>query len=171
METSIQPVCVVGIGNEYRRDDGVGIFIARSLRKRQMPNAAIQEHQREATGLIEQWRDFKTVILVDAVSSGAAPGTIHRFVIPPDELPKSIFYASTHTFGIADCLELARTLNQLPSRVVVYGIEGRDFQMGVGISKEVLLSSQKVIDDIQEEIDDLLKTPFNTGDSSCTRCP
>ena len=107
METSSPPVCVVGIGNEYRRDDGAGLFIARSLRKRQMPNTAIKEHQREATGLIEQWRDFKAVILVDAVSSGAAPGTIYRFVIPPDELPKSIFYASTHTFGIADCLELA----------------------------------------------------------------
>lgn len=148
-------VCVIGIGNEYRQDDGVGIYIARSLRRRQLPDAAVLEHQSEATALIERWQDFKTVILVDAVSSGEKPGTVFRFVIPPDRLPKSVFCASTHTFNIADCIELARTLNQLPRKLIVYGIEGKNFQMDEGLSKEVLMAAQKVIDDIQEEINDL----------------
>ena len=112
-------VCVIGIGNEYRRDDGAGIYVVRTLRKRRLPDALILEHQSEATGLIERWQDFKTVILVDAVSSGDKPGTIFRFVLPPDRLPKSVFCASTHTFNIADCIELARTLNQLPRTLII----------------------------------------------------
>ena len=31
---TLQKVLIIGIGNEYRRDDGVGLVIARTLRER-----------------------------------------------------------------------------------------------------------------------------------------
>lgn len=151
-----QNICVIGIGNEFRQDDGVGIYIARNLRKREMPDVAIMEHQTGGTDIISEWEGYQTVILVDAVSSGDNAGKTYRFVIPGDQLPKSVFCASTHTFNIADCIELARALNQLPEKLIIYGIEGKNFQMQEGLSKEVLIASQKVIDDISEEITDLI---------------
>ena len=44
---------------------------------------------------------------------------------------------STHAFGVAEALELARALNRLPPCLLIYGIEGKNFAMGTGLSPEV----------------------------------
>jgi hypothetical protein len=64
------------------------------------------------------------VVIVDAVTSGAAPGTVHRFEPRDGALPSDLRFASTHAFSIADALELARALGRAPQRVVVFGVEG-----------------------------------------------
>jgi hydrogenase maturation protease len=87
--------------------------------------------------LIEAWRGAGSVIVIDAVTSGAEPGTIHRFEANTETLPKSLFRYSTHAFSLAEAIELARALGELPSRLVVYGIEANDFTAGVGLSSAV----------------------------------
>jgi DNA-binding transcriptional LysR family regulator len=52
-------------------------------------------------------------------------------------LPKSGFRCSTHAFGVAEAIELGRGLGNLPQYLVVYGIEGKNFAAGVGLSAEV----------------------------------
>ena len=48
------------------------------------------------------------------------------------ELPAELFRASTHHFGLAEAVELARAVGQLPERLVVFGIEGASFGRGRG---------------------------------------
>ena len=95
------------------------------------------EHEGEAVDLLELWRGFDAVVLVDTVRSGAAAGTIHRIDASTEPLPSPLRRASSHTIGIGEAIELARTLGGLPARVVVYGVEGERFETGAEISEAV----------------------------------
>jgi len=77
------------------------------------------------------------VIIIDATMSGEAPGTIHRFDASAQPIPKSSFRCSTHAFGVAEAIDLARALGNIPQRLMVYGIEGKNFAAVVGLSAEV----------------------------------
>ena len=127
---SAPPTLVIGLGNAYRGDDGVGLVVTRRLRELALPNVTVREESGEGAALIEAWKNSDTVILVDAVQSGAAPGTVHRLDASRAPVPLRFFHYSTHAFSVAEAVELARALNQLPPRVILYGIEGRDFSAG-----------------------------------------
>ena len=105
-------------------------------------------------GLIDAWEGADTVWLVDAVSSGAEPGTVHRVDAGRDELPRELFRASTHAFGLAEAVELARALDRLPSRVVVYGIEGTSFAAGEGLSVAVEAAVGQVVEAVRKEVEE-----------------
>ena len=64
--------------------------------------------------LMDAWEGAETVWLVDAVSSGAQAGAVHRVDASEEELPARLFRASTHHFGLAEAVELARALGRLP---------------------------------------------------------
>src|SRR5271165_7198320 len=120
--TAMQPdIVVIGVGNEYRSDDGAGIAVARRLRERFPTGVTILEENGEGAALIDAWQGATRVMLVDAVRSGAPPGTIHRLDAQAAPLPAGFFHYSTHAFSVAEAVELARSLGQLPSHVTVYG--------------------------------------------------
>lgn len=143
---------VVGVGNDWRGDDAAGLEVARLLRSTAPPGARIVEYQGEPSGLIDTWQGEGEVILVDAVSSGAPPGTVHRLDPLRGPLPPDLFHASTHHLGVADVVELARALERLPSRLALYGIEGRDFDTGAALGAEVRSGVDQVAREIAEEL-------------------
>ena len=102
--------------------------------------------------MIETWKGADFVILIDAVHSGGTPGTIYRFDAKTNLIPDSFFHYSTHAFSVAEAVELARALNQLPRRLVVYGIEGKTFDAGVGLSPEVEAAADEVLRSVKEEL-------------------
>jgi hydrogenase maturation protease len=128
---------IIGIGNEYRGDDAVGLIVARRLRERLSDSVKVLEQTGDGAALMEAWLGAETVIVIDAVASGAAPGAIHRFDANTRPIPKNAFRCSTHAFGVAEAIELSRALTRLPPTLVVYGIEGKNFATGVGLSPEV----------------------------------
>ena len=101
---------------------------------------------------MDSWKDSDTVIHIDAVHSGAQPGTIHCFDVHTQTIPTKFFHYSTHAFGIAEAIELARTLKQLPPHLIVYGIEGKCFEAGIGLCWEVEKSAQEVVKRVQQDI-------------------
>jgi hydrogenase maturation protease len=84
--------------------------------------------------LLDALAGVEAAILIDAVQSGAAPGTVHRFDAAAQALPPTLLRCSTHALGVAEAVELARALGQLPARLAVYGVEGADFDIGDGLS-------------------------------------
>jgi hydrogenase maturation protease len=121
---------VIGIGNEWRSDDGAGLEVARRLGGLTLPG--------EPIGLVEALDGSDEVTVVDAVFSGAAPGTVHEFEAGAEPLPVALFgSSSTHALGLAEAIEIARSLGRLPTRVRVLGIEGIRFEYGRGLSPEV----------------------------------
>ena len=144
---------VVGIGNAWGRDDAVGLVVARKLREQLPPAVAVVELEGEPVGLLEAFDGEDDVWLVDAVSSGADPGTVHRRDATDGELPAELFRGSTHLLGVAEGIELARALGRLPRRVVVFGVEGASFAAGEGLSPAVEEAVARVVAAIREEVE------------------
>jgi hydrogenase maturation protease len=141
---------VIGVGNAYRGDDAAGLVVARRLRER---GVATLEQEGEPVGLIEAFAGRSAVVLVDAVHSGAAPGTVHRIDAAAGPLPATLRGStSTHAVGLGETLELARALGRLPPRALVYGVEGARFETGAGLSDEVEAAIAPLVDAIAAEL-------------------
>ncbi len=147
-QSELLQVLVIGIGNDYRSDDGVGLAVVRDLKTKQLPETLCLESDGDGTSLMEIWHNANKVILIDAVSSGAQPGTIYRFDALTQSIPASCSFPSTHAFGVAEALQLAHVLEQLPASLIVYGIEGKKFIAGTELSPE----SQNVISEVVERV-------------------
>ena len=143
-----QKVLIIGIGNEYRCDDGVGLVIARTLRERLPGSVSIKEESGEGAALIEAWQGYERVILIDAISSGSTRGTIFKIDVRKKKVPAKLFHSSSHAFGTAEAIELARVMKTLPRELRIYGIEGAAFTAGRTISDSVQVSAQKVVKQI-----------------------
>lgn len=119
-----------------RGDDGAGLEVAREVAMR-APGVVAVEHEREPSDLIELWSGAGLAIVVDAVR-GQKPGAIHRVDVEGGRLePRSSAGASSHALGLDEVIELARALDRLPGRLVVFGIEGERFDTGSGLSAAV----------------------------------
>ena len=145
-------VVVIGVGNEDRGDDGVGLVVARRLSVRAPSHVRVVELGSEGSALLEVWRDADTAMVIDAMQSGAAPGTVRRFEAQEHPLPAALFHHSTHTLGVAQHIELARALRQLPKRLVVYAIEGRQYAMGRALTPAVARAAGCVVEQVVQEI-------------------
>ena len=122
------------LGSRYRGDDAVGPLVADRLRA---AGAAVLDCDDEPTRLLDAWAGLNLVVIVDAVSSGAAAGTVHRVEAGEGPLPRELGLASTHAFSVPDALELGRALGRAPRRVVVIGVEGVAFAMGDPVTPAV----------------------------------
>ena len=141
---------VIGVGNRYRSDDGAGLEVAARLRSR--AEMVVCETEGEPVGLLDVWEGEEAVIVVDAVSSGAVPGTIHRLDASAAALPASIAGApSTHAVGLGQAIELARTLGRLPAKLIVYGIEGESFSAGEQLTPRVQAALETLVEQIHQE--------------------
>ena len=145
-------IVIIGVGNGYRSDDGAGIAVARRLRKLFPTGVRILEESGEGAALMQAWQGVTWVWIVDAVRSGAPPGTIHRLDARAAPLPTGFFHYSTHAFSVAEAVELARSLNQLPAHMVVYGIEGSNFAAGLELSPAVGQAVEAAVEQLAQEI-------------------
>ena len=138
---------VIGVGNPNRGDDGVGRTVARLL----SPHVSVVEHNGEATSLLGVLREEDCVWLVDAAQSGAAPGTIHR-IDCAGEAPIPDRTMSSHGFGPAEAVGLARALGSLPRHCIIYAIEAADFTAGAPLSPPVERAAHQVAARILAEL-------------------
>jgi len=159
--TPIPPVLVVGIGNPDRGDDGVGPLVVRQVAEHLPPDlichVGIIERTGDALALIDDWAGRDAVVLVDA----AAPVSVrvHRIDLLEDRLPDDMSLSSTHAFGVAAAVGLARTLGLLPRRVIVYAVEGEQFVPGAPVSEAVAAAVAGVATLVAEEVAGLLREP------------
>lgn len=109
----------------------------------------------EPTRLLDLWDGLDTVVVVDALSSGAAPGTLHRVDAGDGPLPRDLRLASTHAMGIGDALELGRALRRAPRRVVVLGLEGASFGMGEQMTPAVAGAVDALVSSVLHELEEV----------------
>jgi hydrogenase maturation protease len=136
---------VIGIGNAWRGDDAAGLAVARRLRTCRPPGLRVVEREGEPLDLLDEWADADEAIVVDAVRSGSAPGTIHRIEATEHPLPVESFNTSSHLLGVGETVELGRALGRLPGRLIVRGIEGGRFETGARLSPEVERAAETLV--------------------------
>jgi hydrogenase maturation protease len=113
--------------------------------------ALVLEREGESTGLIESWSGAKALWLLDAVSSGARPGTVHRVDASQDDLPER-FRGSIHHFSLRETVAIAQALGRLPERVVPLGIEGERFDLRRRADTRVAAAVPEVVAAVRGEV-------------------
>jgi hydrogenase maturation protease len=169
-------LCIVGIGNTWASDDAVGPKVVRRLQNQPPPISRqplqqtngdepeaevrpvviFQTLAQPPVELLDLMEHCDILIVVDAVISGAPPGTIHRHLWSPDLLSsRGQERASSHGLGLREMLELAAKLEQLPAKVVLFGIEIKSTELGHGLSAEVAEALPQVVEQLRREIEQL----------------
>ena len=145
-------ILVVGVGNELRGDDAAGLLVVRKLRNLNLPGVRVIESSGDSAKLMDAWAGFDAVFVVDATTAVARAGTVHRFEGHRQPLPSDLLGASTHSFGLAEAVELSRHLGRMPPELIVYGIEGESFDIGQAVSPAVTASIQTVFEIVTAEV-------------------
>ena len=142
-----QKILIAGVGNELRQDDAFGVLLAKKLiDEAQFPdNVTVMEIGSAGIHLVQQLFDkYDVLILLDVVSWGGEPGTIHFKEIEVKdirELPheeKNDFMADMHYINPLKALMLAKALNVYPQKVLFLGCESAEHEeIGIGLTPEV----------------------------------
>ena len=149
-------IVIIGIGQELRGDDAIGPVIVREW---QNNNQSSDNHLRAeicplpGLELLDLFEDAHTAILVDAVQSGAKPGTVH--ITDMNQLVSfGVGSGSVHGFGVAETLALGKQIDPspIPERLIVIGIEILHLDLGEPISQEVRESIPIAISEIENII-------------------
>lgn len=145
---------VIGVGNDDRGDDAFGLMVARHIASRAIPGVTVLTEQREGTALVSAWEQSSAsvFILIDAMSSGTEPGKVVRLEVEAQNFTTRDFLASTHGIGVEQAIELARALGVLPPRLVLYLVEGEQYELGAGLSVAVEAAIRPVCDAVCREI-------------------
>jgi hydrogenase maturation protease len=134
---TVSRTVVIGVGNEFRRDDGLGPAVAAELATYQLPGVSVVVSGGDPVELIAAWRGAELAVVVDAVHrEPPTPGRIHR-ITSDDGLPSASTSTSSHGFDLPAALRLAEALDRRPGRLVIYGTEGLEFGFGPGLSPGV----------------------------------
>jgi len=146
---------IIGVGNEFRGDDAAGLAVSRRIAALKLPHIQVIELNGEGADLIEAWQGVESVYLIDAVSAQGLVGSVYLFDAQKQPLPVQYFGISSHAFGVAEAIEISRSLGQLPPKFVVYGIGCRNFDPGSNLSPEVRQAVENVIRQLLQEIEGL----------------
>ena len=145
-------VVVIGVGNALRGDDAAGLAVAENVRAHAPDSVAVRVCEEEPSRVLDAFDDAEVVFVVDAVSTGAPAGTLHRFDASDAPVPSRELRSSTHALGIGEALELARALGRLPRRTVVFGVEGSEFNAGEGLTPAVREGVSRATERVLEEV-------------------
>lgn len=144
---------VIGVGNEFRRDDGAGPAVIARLRDLVPPGVRLVVTDGEPARLVEAWTGAALAVVVDAVRAEPPhPGKIHRLVL---DQPRSGARrgASSHGLGLDDAIALATALDRMPGQLVVHAIEAADLTQGPGLSPPVAAAVDAVARAVLGDLD------------------
>ena len=130
-------ILLVGIGNEFRGDDAVGLLVTERIRRLNCSHVEILTLSDHLDSLLDLWPNYELAILVNAICSGAEVGTIYCRDLLRQPLPHTVTTTSTHSLDPLQLVRMARTLNRCPRNLFLVGIEGCDFAAGASISHHV----------------------------------
>ena len=141
---------LIGIGNPYRRDDGVGPALIVALETAGLPGVRLVAADGEPATLIGAWQDAELAVVVDAVlCEPPRPGLVHRTIWAPGEQASerlaapggpSRAAASTHGPGVPDAI-----------RLVVFAVEAANLGFGPGLSEAVAASLPRLTRAVRAE--------------------
>lgn len=137
---------IIGIGNEFRSDDGIGIHIVRELKNR-YPELNTSESDGNGVELLSLYQGNDLLIIIDAAYAEKEEdiGKILHLNLNETVDFSNIKLFSSHSFGLVESLKMGKILNAIPDETHLYLVFARDFSFGNKISEEVKQSTEKII--------------------------
>ena len=144
-------VVVVGLGNSYRRDDGVGVAAATALDDLGLPGVCVRTGIAEPMSLLDVWTDAELAVVIDAaIVTPSAPGRIRRYDL--SEVPTQSDGLSSHSVDVGRAHALGQALGRVPDTLAVFTIEVADTGHGTGLSPQVARAVPKLVGMVVAEI-------------------
>lgn len=142
---------VIGVGNPYRRDDGVGPAVVSLLRKRRLPGVELAESDGELGALIDLWMGASLAVVVDAIRARPShPGRVHRLSAYHPAAGRTSAAASTHGVDLGEAVALARALDRMPQRLLLFAVEAAEVGFGQGLTPAVADAAAAVAAEVAE---------------------
>jgi len=143
---------VIGLGNLLMGDDGIGIRVARELmRHPPEKNIKIYVYRELDLSLIEGLQGASRVVVVDTLQAGKPPGAVSKYSIASTE-ESQFQLPSLHGLVLSDLFALAKYAGLLSCPVILVGVEPKDWRPGKRMSREVVASIPKVLDEVAREL-------------------
>jgi hydrogenase maturation protease len=159
MSASSEGLAVVGLGNPLRRDDGVGILVLDMLRQSlRGRDIAFYDFGTASLGLVNLMKDFRRVLLIDAVDAGLPPATLRLFPLSEAASPPHGKKVSSHELSLADLAGLCRSLG-VDADVRVAGIQAKDTSFGLELSHELDAARERVAGEIKDFLEGWRREP------------
>lgn len=143
---------IVCLGNRYLRDDGIGILVAEELKSRNLgSDILVDAYQTADLSLLWQYQGASRIIIIDALRSGAPPGTISRYTITPTSGPLAPLQG-LHKLQLHDMFDIASRTGLLTCPVTILGVEPKDCGIGEGLSAELATAMSEVVTAVIKEL-------------------
>ncbi len=136
-------IVVIGLGNSYRGDDGVGVVAAAALDELALPDVRVVTDIVDPMSLIEAWSGARLAVVIDgAVRTPPTPGRVRRCDLSEVAVGEGL---SSHGVDIARTHALGEALGRVPESLVVFTIEVADTSHGIGLTPQVAAAVPQVV--------------------------
>lgn len=144
---------VLGVGNVLLRDEGIGVRAVEELQRRYSIPDTVELIDGGTSGieLLRFFDDVDHLLIIDAISAGHPPGSVLR--VEGDDVPATFETRITpHQLGLSDLLAAAKLTDQMPGHLVLFGVEPKSLESGVGFTPEVEGAIEKLTGHVVEEL-------------------
>ena len=155
-------IALLGLGNLMRTDDAVGMLTLQTLAESGLlpPDVRVIEGGTLGLDLLDSLRGISRLLVLDAVDTGATPGTLKRFEGQEvDDLPVS---KSVHLLGFSDLMGALRLIDAAPAEVVLLGVQPASTDWGTLLSPEVDLTLQPLMQSALAQLTQWINEPQNS---------
>ncbi|OBI82209.1 hydrogenase maturation protease [Mycobacterium sp. 1245805.9] len=136
-------IVVIGLGNRYRGDDGVGVAVAAELNRLALPAVRVVADIAEPTGLLEAWSGAALAVVIDAaVGTPPTPGRVRRCGLSDVAVSGGL---SSHSIDIVRTHALGEALGRVPDELVLLTVEVADVGHGTGLTPPVARAVPEVL--------------------------
>ncbi|CAL7962498.1 hydrogenase maturation protease [Gammaproteobacteria bacterium] len=129
-------ILVIGVGNPFRHDDGIGPAIIKILQAEDNQDFVLIDGGTDGLALLDQLTGYEEAIIVDAVQMMANPGIVKSFTPAEAKINIKSDVLSTHGLGLAEMLKLVEELN-IKTKIRIIGIQPKDISFGEGLSDKI----------------------------------
>ena len=146
-------ILVLGIGNLVMTDDGVGVRVVQLIgeRYRFAERVTVLDGGTLGLDLLPRIEEAQRLIIVDAVETGAPPGTLVR--LSGEEIPLALeTKLSPHQMGLKDLLTVSSLLGQAPEETVLWGVQPESIELALRLSPPVEAQLEPLVEKVLEEL-------------------
>lgn len=145
---------VLGVGNPILSDDGVGIHVARELKRKDLQGVDVEELAASGLELLDVVRGYRKVVIIDAIqTTNGRPGEF--YVLEEKDFEKSVHGSSPHGVNIATALAMGRKIvpEEMPDEVVFVAVEAEDLvNVNESLTPKVKAALPRVVDRVVSEV-------------------
>jgi len=147
-------VKIIGFGNKYRSDDGIGIRVIEELEKLDFfKNIEIINGGTSGTDLIFLIKGCGKLIIIDAIDAGQDIGDVVNIKVDDIEefVKRDCNSLSLHDLNLADILKLIKAL-KMNADISIIGVKPKNIDFGGRLSPEIEKKIPEIISMIKKRI-------------------